>query len=213
MSRRQVSLFVVLAIAAIGWSAPTLLVQSIRLQHHQLFADMRSGVTPVDPVYVAKAIADYVWVRGLPPCNLAIHRNLVLLSAYQTDWALNVGDIDTADTALDQTNDTLTSLLSCAPADGKAWLDLAMITTYREGFTSHALVAYKMSARVAPGESWLAQKRLEFALKFRPLFDAPATEISRHDIAVLQIAHPIRMKAVLKLAALKTPEELAALFQ
>ena len=108
--------------------------------------------------------------------------------------------------------DELAAHLSCSPTDGKAWLDFATIDIYREGFTPKAAAAYRMSQRVAPGESWLAQKRLLFALQFHDLLTPADIRVAQQDIAVLKRAHPNRMKDVLTDAGIADEASLSALF-
>ena len=88
-----------------------------------------------------------------------------------------------------------------------------LFRSYREGFNKRSLNAYKMSQQVSPGESWLAEKRLLFAVKFRPLFDAPALEAARKDIATLERAAAFRLKNVFKAANVNSVEDLYALFK
>ncbi len=213
MSRSTLLLFVALAIASIAWSFITLYATATQYRHRDLIATMLANKTPLAIADVNASIADIEHTMHIAACNIPLSNQLMLLLVYSTDLHLHMGGLLEADDALEEAHAAMENHLSCAPRDGKAWLDFAMIQVQREGFSDAANYAYAMSARVAPGESWLAQKRLDFAVKFQPIMTASAKKIALRDIAVLQLAHPIRMQAVLKRAALKTPDELTALFQ
>jgi hypothetical protein len=213
MSRRvTLLLLMVLSAASIAWAALVLFADETQRRHRDMIAAIHAQRSPVALAAITTAIVDIEHAMRRVPCSMPLSKQRVLLLAYATDRFMQSGMLEDADNRLDQTHTALQEQLVCAPMDGKAWLDLATIAVHREGFTAAAAHAYRMSARVAPGESWLAQKRLEFALKFRALFDDAALDVAGHDIVVLQLAHPIRMHALLKLAEVKTPEELAALF-
>jgi hypothetical protein len=166
----------------------------------------------MSPTEITSAIADYEHTTAALPCNAALNTELSLLRARHTDNAMLESDTTQADAALEQMQPQLGALLACTPMNGKAWLDFAILTTYNEGFTARARGAYAMSAYVAPGESWLAEKRLIFALKFRPLLDASARAVAVADLRVLEHAHPNRMNAVIKESEVSGAPELYALF-
>ena len=207
MRYASLTFFVVLCMAATIWSVLALSAQYVRLEYGGLISAIRSGTSTAEQLKVDKAIAHYESITRIVRCNAQLQRELALLSIYGAD----IADAE-VDTYLGKTLHTLSSLLSCMPTDGKAWLDYATLNTTREGFTGRSLAAYKMSQRVTPGESWLAEKRLLFALKVRPLFDAEALKAATSDIDTLQRGHPMRILAVLKEANLKSADDLYALF-
>lgn len=212
MSHARLAFCVVVCLASVAWAVLALFEQSVHINHRELVAAVRSGAKlPLRPT-LTDAVARETRALALQPCGMALHRDRLLLLGYQSDAAMLSPDIAAADVVLTHTQAALAALLSCTPMDGKAWLDFAMLRIYREGFTPRAADAYAMSARVAPSESWLAEKRLFFALKFRPLLDAKARQVALRDLEVLKRAHPNRMSAVMKLAAVSSPEALQALF-
>jgi hypothetical protein len=186
--------------------------QATRFTHRDILTNIRSADIAQSPTEITNAIADYERVVTILPCNTALNADLSLLLAARTDDAMLESDTAGADTALEQMQNQLGSLLACTPMNGKAWLDFAVINTYIEGLTPRSLGAYKMSAYVAPGESWLAEKRLIFALKFRPLLDTDARAVAVADLRVLEQAHPNRMNAVIKESQTASAPELYALF-
>ena len=213
MTRQRRYFFLLLCVLACSWAAVALFVQSIRFEHRNLILAIRGaeGERPYDP---SDAIADYRRALALTSCNVPMRRELVLLFAYQEAAATAGADLDKADEAAAATQDSLSDLLACTPMDGKAWLDYAMVDIHREGFSPRAVAAYGMSRKVSPGESWLAQKRLIFALPFLPLLDANSKTIARADLVTLEHAHGIHLKGVLDAAKLNKNQvpELYAMF-
>lgn len=212
MSPRRWILFIALCGLSGCWATLALYVQTVQIEHWSTIKSIRTGSEPIDNQMLDRAVVDYARALRLMPCNASLYRDMVLLWAQKTDIALNQDDLQNADNVLAQTQAALMSQLACAPRDGKAWLDLAMIIAHREGFTAAALADYKMSATVAPKESWLAQKRLLFAVAFKPLLDTPGLLIAQNDINVLTRAHPNRIHAVMKAAQVETHEDLQAIF-
>lgn len=212
MSRAQRLVFTLLCVLSCAWAVAALWGQSVRLAHHNMLSAVHSAEGTITHEALTAAIDDYERALRILPCNAALHKDLGLLLAIEADAALDTPNTLDTDAPLKRMHDLMASQLSCTPHDGKAWLDFSTITMYREGFSDHALEAYKLSAQVAPGESWLAQKRLLFALESRPLLDAEAMAVARNDFAVLKRAHPNRMTAVLKASATESEEALAALF-
>lgn len=203
--------FTVMVVLSCLWAVTALLAYNLRYQHRHLIQDIRAG-RQVQPARLDAAITHYQRILALTPCNAKLYDDLGLLAAYGVDTAMEGEDMDRTDAELAQMQQVLNARLGCMPSDGKAWLDLAIITSYREGLSKQALADYAMSARVSPGESWLAQKRLSFAVKFRPLLDAEAKAVVTRDMATLSHAHPNHMTAVMDEAGVKTPEAFAALF-
>lgn len=200
--------FSLFATLCVVWAVTALYGHSIRLENQDLIASILEGEKLPEAPVLDKAITEYQEALAILPCNLRLHQDLGILLALRTDTALAGENLDSSANALDAMKSGLENLLACTPNDGKAWLDLAMIDIYREGFTEHALTAYKTSARVAPGESWLAEKRLLFALEFNDLLDADARKVIGKDIIVLERAHPNRIKAVMEAAKVETPQAL-----
>lgn len=213
MSRTRLILCIVLSALAAIWSLGALYAHMVRLQHKEVVTAIRDGEALPDMQQLSGPIAAYHSANHLLPCTLALHEDLGLLLARKTDLALDGADLDQSAQTLDEMRHALIARLSCAPQDGKAWLDLATIDSVREGFTKRALQSFAMSARVAPGESWLAEKRLLFALQFRPLLDAQARTIAASDIAVLRRAHPNRITHVMEMAGVDSPEALHHLLE
>ena len=212
MSRPRLIVVLCLGVSACLWVTSVLIVDFARLDHRGLLQAIRNQEVMPPLKVVQAAIADYE--RGLRyvPCSAALHSERSLLLAYVADKAMASPDMDAADDALARMQEALSAQLACTPNDGKAWLDSAQMLIHREGFTERARSAYAMSAQVAPGESWLAQKRLLFALQFRLLLDAPSRAVVAHDILVLEHAHPNRMSAVMAAAEVDSAEALRDLF-
>lgn len=212
MTLARIGFFSVLCFMACLWSVPAIMGQTVRMTHRQLVATIRSDEGMPDPRELVTAIAKDQRMLRIMPCNTPLRDEQALLLAQKADMLL-AADAENQDAAMLETQGVLAARLSCTPTDGKAWLDYAMLSTYREGITLKAIAAYEMSARVAPGESWLAEKRLLFALSFRAVFNDTARATVLNDIAVLRRAHPNRMTAVMNEAQVKTPEQLASLFE
>jgi hypothetical protein len=204
MSAPRLAFFLSVSALALLWCAVALTVSGTRFQNRNVIEAIRDGKT-LSTQMLNDAISSYASTTHMAPCNAGLHTDMALLLGAGADA---VDD----DAPLAHMQEELATHLSCSPTDGKAWLDFATIDVYREGFTNTALGAYRMSAQVAPGESWLAEKRLFFALQFRALFDAPAMQVARADIAVLKRAHPNRLSEVLKVADIKDTPALEALF-
>lgn len=211
MSRGRIGFFTALCLLSGLWVVSALTVQYTRLEHRHTLTTIRAGTTPLAKPALRAAIDDYRTALRIAPCSTKLLRELNLLLGQHADNAIAAGQDEEAANALDAMQAGLGKLLACTPNDGKAWLDLAVINSYREGFTPYSLRALKMSAAVAPGESWLAQQRLYFSLKFRPLLDAEAIQIANRDLKVLERALP-RMSAILRATGLKKSEELYQLF-
>ena len=212
MSRPRLMVVLGLGACACLWVASVLIVDFARLDHRGLIQDIRAQESMPPLKMVQAAIVDYE--RGLRyvPCSAALHSERGLLLAYVADKAMASPDMDAADEALARMQEALSAQLACTPNDGKAWLDSAQMMIHREGFTERARAAYAMSAEVSPGESWLAQKRLLFALQFRLLLDAPSRAVAVRDITVLEHAHPNRINAVMAAANVDSAEALRGLF-
>lgn len=161
---------------------------------------------------VDDAIESYENALRIFPCNAGLYRDLLRLTSVGADIALAQPYADDSDFYLGKTIEVLASRLSCAPTDSKVWLDYAMINTYREGFTGTSLAAFKMSQKVAPGESWLAEKRIIFALKFYPLLDAAAIAATRSDLATLDRQSQFRINGIVRTYGIKSEQDLRALF-
>jgi hypothetical protein len=211
MSPRRLAFFLGLGALSLIWSVVALMASGTRFEYRNMIESIRTGDEPPRQQALADAIDAYTSAMHLAPCNAALHEDMTLLLGQDTDVAM-AGDAADEDESLKRTQDELAAHLSCSPNDGKAWLDFATIDIYREGFTKKALGAYRMSALVAPGESWLAEKRLLFALQFRPLLDEGAVKIARNDLVVLKRAHPNRMVGVVTAANLADEPALYAAF-
>ncbi len=211
MSSKRLILFFILGVFVLLWSVPVLVGQYVRSGHADVLAAIRAGEPTPDAV-IARTIAEDEAALRLAPCNLALRSELVLLNAQHVDAAAAAPENADEDVPLARLQHALDEQLACAPTDGKAWLDEAMIGIYRGGITPQSLAAYRMSARVAPGESWLAEKRLLFALEFRPVFDAKSLAVAQRDLVVLERAHPNRMTEVMKAANVTSKPQLYALF-
>lgn len=210
----QITFFILLCAISFIWAVIAISAQLVRLENHTIISAIYSNATPAPKQQdIEKAIASYEWIMHFVPCNAQLHKDLALLLTKNTDLAVSNSDAVAEDKYLAKTLETLASQLSCTPMDGKAWLDYATLITYREGFNRSSLSAYKMSEHVSPGESWLAEKRLLFALKFRPLFDTEALEATSKDIATLERAAPFRLSIIFKAANLNSVQDLTLLFK
>ena len=212
MSRIRVPLLIALSVISCTWSVRALVGYAVHLNQREVVAAIRSSEVLPEDALIARAMAMDEAVLPAIGCNATVYEDMAVLAAQGVDRSLLASDDADADAPLKNMQDVLATRLSCTPLDGKAWLDVAIVTTYREGITAHALEAYRMSQRVAPGESWLAQKRLLFALRFRPLMNADARSIAIQDLHVLEHAHPNRMTAVEHAAKVDSSQALYALF-
>lgn len=211
MSRSRQLMFMAVSLAACFWAVVVLFSASLRFTHQGVIDVIRAGQQPSVP-QIQEALANFTGAASVIPCDLELSDDYLLLRAYDADQAFNDTDDAHIDKALFAMEEALGQRLSCTPRDGKVWLDLATILTMHEGLSPRALADFKMSAQVAPGESWLAQKRLEFALKFRPMLDLEALQIATADIAVLERAHPNKMTAVKNAAGVDSTEALRSIF-
>jgi len=212
MSRARVGWFFAVAVCAVVWSAQALVGHAARLENQPIIMMIRSGEAVPEKRALATSIADYESALKWAACNTALHADLSLLLAQNADAAMALPDAKQGDSALEAMKKMLVSRLACTPRDGKAWLDVAMVDVFREGATPRALSAYRMSALAAPGESWLAKKRLEFALMFLPVLTANEIAIARADLAVLEHAHPNNMIAIQAAAQVENKPALYAIF-
>jgi hypothetical protein len=212
MSRWRWSFVILLSLICGVWACAAIFGQSVRHTHRHLITAIRDGENLPSSAESDRAISDYRSALKLLPCNASLHREVNILIAQRTDAILAAGDVSKASDALDEMHEALSDTLACAPTDGKAWIDFAVISIHREGFNARALGAYKTSARVAPRESWLAEKRLYFALTFLSLIDPEARLVAQSDIAVLERAHPNRIQAVMNVAEVTSVDALRALF-
>ncbi len=210
MSPRRLVFFLSVAGLSVLWSVVAVLVSGTRFEYRNVIESIRAGGEPPNAQVLHDAIDAYQSALSMSPCDADLHKDMGLLLGQHTDVGM-AADAD-ADAGLKDVQNEVAARLSCTPADGKAWLDFATIDIYREGFTKRALGAYVMSAQVAPGESWLAEKRLLFALQFRPLLDDRALVVAKNDLAVLKRAHPNRMNEVIKLAGLPDEHAFYAVF-
>ena len=81
---------------------------------------------------------------------------------------LQSGDVDNITDVDEAFADALVAirrLLNCSPADGNAWLRLAMVTTKSEGLSESGLAALERSLWLAPHESWVVNVRAEFVAR------------------------------------------------
>lgn len=212
MSRARLAMFIGLCALSGAWALTALYGQWVRSSHQDLISEIRTGETNPEQATLDNAIGDYERAMALLPCSMAMHEDHLLLVAERSDAAMASPDVVEAGKALEKMQGAIAGLLMCSPANGKAWLDFAMINLFSEGFTKRSLAAYEVSGDVAPGESWLAQKRLFYALQFKDLFTPKARERALSDITVLERGHPNRIKAVMEVAKVDNPEALRALF-
>ena len=211
MSRLRLAFFAAVCLASFLWASQVFLGLSVRFAHQGLVETIRAGKRVTDEKRIAVALNDYANAVNSLPCNTPLLSDLALLRAYSSDMALESSE-EGGEAALNSMHAALTTQLKCSPRDGKLWLDLANIDTLREGLSTSARAAYGMSAKVAPGESWLAEKRLIFALNFQPMLDDSMRSVAQSDLAVLERAHPNRMTFVQKEAQVESPDALYALF-
>ncbi len=212
MTSLRFGFFVVVCTSALLWSAFVVAGQWLRFNSYPVIGGIRfqSDITSAETI--SRTLAAYDRMMRYVPCNLPLHDERLILLAHGLDTAMAADGAVDEDSSLKRMQDALAARLACNPTDGKAWLDWSIITTYREGVTPRSLTAYRMSARVAPGESWLAEKRLMVALKFRDVFDTESLAVARTDLDVLARAHPNRMTAVEQAAQVASADALKALF-
>lgn len=199
-----------LCVAAMVWAGLSMYVQYVQFRHTKLLMTLDSEMPMLDAL--DDAIQSYQAALHIFPCNVALYGDVLRLTSFGADVALAQPYADESDFYLGKTMDVLTDRLSCAPTDGKAWLDYAMINTYREGFTDTSLSALKMSQKVAPEEAWLAEKRIMLALKFYPLLDKAAMEAARSDMATLSRESQFRINEIIRIYRITSDKDLRALF-
>ncbi len=212
MSRARLGVFAAVCVLAVLWSVPVLSAHVVRLENQTIVQAIRKAKSPVDRRALASAMSHYQWAMELAPCNVALHADLAVLRAHDADVAMTSPDVARSDAALEAMQRLLTTHLACTPRDGKAWLDYAVVNTMREGANARGLKAYRMSALASPSESWLAKKRLEFAITFLPILGKPEITIAREDLSVLERAHPNNMLAVEAAAQVDNKQAVYALF-
>lgn len=211
MSNTRLALFAALSLVCIAWSAAALYAQIVRWSHQNLIEQIRNHSTLLEPATLDAAITRYNHTLTILPCAMQIHEDLGLLLALRTDSIMQTPNLDAEADAFDAMHSALSNLLACTPTNGKAWLDLATISLYREGFTKDTAHAYVMSGKVTPVESWLAEKRLIFILPFVALLSAEEHRIIANDLATLTLAHPNRINAVMAAAKVDSKAALARL--
>jgi hypothetical protein len=97
-------------------------------------------------------------------CEPNIQRSFVSVRLGLVDRiARDVTFIEYYDEALDQAATALRQLLRCVPADGNAWMRLAMIDLQRLGLSQGVIHALKNSYLNAPNEGWVIRARIPFA--------------------------------------------------
>jgi hypothetical protein len=203
MSRLRLLLGIFLVVAVLAWSLPVLFAQSVRITHRPLVAAIVQGtqqpaLTEDSRNNFDAALGDYASALRFLPCHVGLQRDRMLLLGAKADAALAGEDLTAYDADLDTLEYAITEHLACAPRDGKSWLDLATIRMHRSGANARVFEAVLHSAKVAPGESWLAQKRLQLAVAIAPVLDAPMRALAERDLDVLARAHPNRLQAVLQ---------------
>ena len=212
MSRPRLGVFCAITLLVVAWSAQVLISHVVRLTHEPVMSVLRKGETPPNHRELSAAVAQYQWATTFAPCNAALQADLSLLRAYEADSAMMKLDATQNDAPIEDMQRQLAARLACSPRDGKAWLDIATLDVLREGVTPRALTAYRMSALASPSESWLAKKRLEFALALLPVFSEKERAIVQADLAVLERAHPNSMIAVQTAANVKDKQALYTIF-
>lgn len=212
MIRWHLGVFWGATIIAVLWSAQVVVTHLVRLDNQPILHMIRNGKKVPNHREVAASIGAYQSALKYAPCNALLHADLALLAAYKADSAMAAPALNLEDAALEAMQQVLVSYLGCTPRDGKVWLDLAMLDVVRQGATPRTLMAYRMSALAAPGEAWLAKKRLEFAITFLPIFSAKELAVVRADLAVLERAHPNNMMALQAAAQVKNKRALYTLF-
>lgn len=207
----RIAFLSILVVCALVWIALVLYTQYVQFSHRSLLTAIYGRSNDVTVENLDAAITDYTNTLRILPCSARLHSDVILLNTKAADIAMKEGIEEEYDFYLSNTLTALESLLSCTPADGKAWLDYATLNTYREGFTEQSLAAFKMSQSVTPGEAWLAEKRLRFALMFGPLLDEEAIKAVKSDFATLDRGAPFRLGLIMQ-ATGKSKEELYELF-
>jgi hypothetical protein len=208
----KTALFLFICTAAAVWSGLVFYTKYVRLDHQTLIQNIKADNGTNDKGALVKAIADYEQTIAFVPCDIALHQDLALLAARGADIAMAEPYGQDTDFFLGKSLDAMASSLSCNPRNGEVWLDFAIINNYYEGFTTRSLQAFKRSQHVTPNEAWLAEKRVIFALEFRPLLDAEAIAAVRSDLATLERGAGFRIPVILKASGLKSPKELVDFF-
>lgn len=199
-----------LCVAAIAWAGLAIYAQYVQISHAKLLLTMDSEAPALD--VLDEAIESYENALRIFPCSVGLYYDLLRLTSFGADIVMAQPYADESDFYLAKTMEVLADRLSCSPTDSKAWLDYAMLNTYREGFTGTSLAAFKMSQKVAPGESWLAEKRIIFALKFYPLLDKAALQAARSDLTTLDRESQFRINYIVRTYNIKSEKDFRALF-
>lgn len=218
MKRPSYFFYVLLAallLLATGWSFVVFSTAYMEHRHRQTVARVEAGLIPGEPSRLddlLEAIEDYRHFSTLYPCYGRLYHRLSLLRIVAAEAALFTGDIAGS---LDYTEEALHALethLRCAPLDGKAWLDYALILAEERGFDAEALQAWKQSATVAPREAWLLEQRLLIALQFYPFLDEEALQLAQRDSRTMADANPNRIRHFLKLLEMDSLNQLETVF-
>lgn len=194
------------------WAIPTLYASMTRLSQNETLSVIRTDASEAESSLLEAAASSLHAALALAPCNMALHRDLQLVLGAIADRSATDDDVAAVDRSLDDVQHAIGEQLGCKPLDGKAWLDYALVSLEREGFGKRSRAAFSMSARVSPRESWLAQRRVETAVRLAPMLDDKTRSIVLNDIAVLDQANHYRLNTVMKNAAVSSTEALKLLF-
>lgn len=190
-------LAIFLMVSAAVWVAATLPFEMIRMKHHRLI-DAIQQKQEVTLSTISMAIEDHTALDGLPLCHRHFFKDLAVLRMAKFQKLEGKESLQQGDTILAKALESIEQHLHCQPKDGNGWLSKAMVHLYRAGFNEQVLAAYKQSAKHAPREGWLAEKRTLAFLGFFSLLDEEGQAIALNDIRVLQQASPVRRRRVRK---------------
>lgn len=169
----------------------------VQLKHEKTVTAIQRGEKP-KAEEIDTAIADYESVAPYHFCHGNFNQDLSILYMARFASSEQKESMSKLDGILSLALEAVNNHLNCQPKDGNVWLSKAIILVYQEGFSGNALASYKQSAKVAPREAWLAEKRSLFTVNFFMVYDKKALEIAINDLNVLEQASSNRKRAILK---------------
>lgn len=190
-------LAIALTCCAIAWIASLLPSEYVRLKHQSTLQQAKEG-TGIEKNLIDEAIHDYEAVSKYNFCHGEFFKKLSSFYIMQFAQHETENNLTEVDTSLSKALGNIEKYLECQPKDGNGWLTKAIIHIQRAGFNSDAMQAYKQSAKVAPREAWLAEKRILFSTSFFAIFDKEARAVAINDMKVLQKSSTNRQRKLRK---------------
>lgn len=165
-------------------------------------------LTELQKPMLLSAIRDYQSLQSVFTCYRRLAHTLSLFEISVAEIYIREGELEQAAEYFTRARQSMEQYLACAPTDGKAWLDYALLLLEEKGMDEDVIAAWKNSAKVTPFEGWLAEKRLHLAIRLLPFFDAEARKLALADVATLKNTLLRRQLNFLKATGFASLEEL-----